>query len=245
MTPDDGYAIHSPTDSNRSLRDSTGHHDAVTDRLGCAETYVDYYRDTAYRPVDLRPDREALCIPLDGSGVVTFERPISVSRLSVTRKPPGIGCRLYGGSETTWLVVGTVPVSYSEESPSVVEADELEFAAPTGSNVGTAHLTEPLGCEGMKANVRRLDPGQSIPYHTEGAQEELFVPLDGPGDLRVAGTTHRLQAGDIVRVAPSTPRAARNEGDEPRRWFMVGAPPTGGPYEWGPDADFVDWSNAR
>ncbi|PSP85093.1 hypothetical protein BRC83_04075 [Halobacteriales archaeon QS_1_68_17] len=93
---------------------------------------------------------------------------------------------------------------------------------------------------GMKANFRRLPPGRAVPYHTEGTQEELFVPLGGPGWLRAGGETHRMAAGSVARVAPATPRAAVNEGDADRVWFMIGTPPTGGPDEWDPGAEAVE-----
>lgn len=93
----------------------------------------------------------------------------------------------------------------------------------------------------MKANVRRLDPGQAVPYHTEGSQEELFVPLDGAGRLLVAGETHEVEPGSVGRVAPDVPRSAVNSGSLAVHWLMVGAPPTGGPDEWDPGAEILEW----
>lgn len=108
----------------------------------------------------------------------------------------------------------------------------------------TARLTAPLGCLGTKANVRLLRPSDAVPYHTEGNQEELFVPLDGPGVLRVAGRTHELEEGDVARVAPEVPRGAVNEADDAVQWLVIGAPPTGGADEWDPDVEILEWPHA-
>jgi hypothetical protein len=103
-----------------------------------------------------------------------------------------------------------------------------------------APLTDTLGCTGLKANARVLGPDQAVPYHTEGSQEELFVPIAGPGAVRVAGETVPATPGTVVRVAPATPRSALTDGDARSRWVMFGAPPTGGPEEWDPGAVILE-----
>lgn len=85
-----------------------------------------------------------------------------------------------------------------------------------------------------------LGPDQAVPYHTEGSQEELFVPIAGPGAVRVAGETVTATPGTVVRVAPATPRSALTDGDARSRWVMFGAPPTGGPEEWDPGAVILE-----
>ncbi|MEA5387882.1 cupin domain-containing protein [Haloarculaceae archaeon H-GB2-1] len=101
-------------------------------------------------------------------------------------------------------------------------------------------LTRPLDATELKVNVRRLRPGDEIPLHVHGTQEEAFVPLDGPGRMRVADEEISVPAGAVFTVPPSTPRGAVNRGDEPRDWLMVGAPPTGGPEQWGVDYEILE-----
>lgn len=92
----------------------------------------------------------------------------------------------------------------------------------------------------MKVNARLLEPGDVVPYHTEGDQEELFVPVSGPAAMRIADTTYETPPGTVTRVAPTVPRSALNNGDSDALWVMVGAPPTGGPDEWDPGAEILD-----
>ena len=96
----------------------------------------------------------------------------------------------------------------------------------------------------MKVNVRRLDQGEAVPYHTEGSQEEIYVPLDGPGKLRVGGTTLPVKRGTVCRFAPEIPRSAVNPTSQRVRWLMVGAPPTGDADEWDPGAKVRVWGDA-
>ena len=128
----------------------------------------------------------------------------------------------------------------ADSAVTVVDPATVAFAPPATSDVPIARLTATLGCAGMKVNVRRLAPGQIVPYHVEGSQEELFVPLDGPGTVRIDDEIHHVPAGGVARVAPPVPRSVTNESAESRRWFMVGAPPTGGPDEWDPGAEILE-----
>ena len=128
----------------------------------------------------------------------------------------------------------------TDSAVTIVDPATVAFAPPATSDVPIARLTASLGCTGMKVNLRRLAPGQVVPYHVEGSQEELFVPLDGPGTVRIDDEIHHVPAGGVVRVAPPVPRSVTNESAESRCWFMVGAPPTGGPDEWDPGAEILE-----
>lgn len=238
---ENAYSIFSLNQAAWPQNDTQGSHVTVTEYLRCTETHIDYYRTEENKSVDLNPDREALSVPLNNSGVILFEKPVSMPRLAVTCKPAGTEASLHSGAETTWIVVSTTPETAPEEPLSIIPENLLEFVTPSTSDIETAHLTEPLGCQGMKANIRRLEPGHTVSYHIEHNQEELYVPLDGPGTLRVNGTTRQLNAGDIVRIKQGIPRGAVNQGDETRSWLMIGAPPTGDPNEWDPDTEYAQW----
>lgn len=238
---ENGYSIFSLDQAAWSPNETQGAQVAVTEHLGCTETHVDYYRTNENKPIELNPDREALGIPLNHSGVILFEKPVSMPRLAVMCKPAGTEASLHSEAETTWIVVSTTPETGPEEPPAIIPENLLEFVTPATSDIETAHLTEPLGCQGMKANIRRLEPGHTVSYHIEHNQEELYVPLDGPGTLRVNGTTRQLDAGDVVRIEQGVPRGAVNRGDETRSWLMIGAPPTGDAYEWDPDTEYAEW----
>src|SRR6056297_781176 len=231
MITRDGYAIVAPKEVSWSGDD----HASLTEALGCTHCAVDVYRTTSGTSNRLSDAREAICVPVDAAGAVRLldgsQGVTSVSRRSIARAPAGAGAELSSGDRTTWIVVTAEAKSDPDDELTVVDVGDVSFSVPETSDVPIARLTARLGCTGTKVNYRTLAPASSVPSHTEGTQEELFVPLDGPGRVRVGGTTHAVPAGGVVRVAPETPRAPVNDGENDRLWFMVGAPPTGGPDE--------------
>lgn len=58
--------------------------------------------------------------------------------------------------------------------------------------------------------------------------------------MRIADTTDETPPGTVVRVAPTVPRSALNNGETDAVWVMFGAPPTGGPDEWDPGAEILE-----
>lgn len=238
---DDGYAVASLAGADWTETGPGVRRASLTGRLGCTDTEVAYYRLGADGRVTLTDDRETVVVPFDAPLRLLSEGEPTVPSRGVARIPAGVECAVRSDADTALLVVRAPVSSPSGTAPVAVDTGALEFAEPTTSDILTARLTEPLGCLGVKANVRLLRPGDAVPYHTEGSQEELFVPLDGPGCLRVAGRTHDLEAGDVARVAPAVPRGAANGTDGNVRWLMVGAPPTGGPDDWDPGAEILEW----
>ena len=218
-----------------------GQHVPLTDRVGATDTHVDAYRTTAGASIRLPPGREHLCVPLDGTGTLAGGEPHAVDRSSVAFAPAGGPCSLRSDAEATWLVVSAGVDAPPDAESVVVDVAALDFRVPATSDILTARLTDRLGCRGMKVNVRRLRPGDAVPYHTEGTQEELFVPLDGNGTVRVDGETYVAPRGSVTRVAPEVPRSAVNPGEADLDWLMVGAPPTGAADEWDPGAEDHEW----
>ena len=232
-----GYAIVSLDDE----RWSGDAHVSLTSALGCTDTTVNAYRLPPGASIALPIELETTCVPLDADGTLETDESIPVPANCIARVPAGVAASLRSESETTWLAIGASTDPEPSTSPAVVDPGTVTFAPPSTSDIPTARLTAQLGCTGMKINLRRLAPDMAIPYHTEGTQEELFVPLGGPGTLRVDGETHLMPAHSVARVAPAVPRAAVNEGTEDRLWFMIGAPPTGGADDWDPGAVILDW----
>ncbi len=66
-----------------------------------------------------------------------------------------------------------------------------------------------LGVTAWGMNVIDIDPNcQLYPEHdhTADGQEELYTLLKGAAVLQVAGATHALEPGVLVRVGPKTKR---------------------------------------
>jgi len=236
-----GYATVTLDDVEWTDGGEGGEHAPLTERVGCTDTRVDAYRTAAEASIRLPPGREHLCVLLEGSGTLTGAGPLAVERSAVAFAPAGSSFALDSDAEATWLVVSAEVGESPEADPAVVDPDRLDFRVPTTSDILTARLTDRLGCRAMKVNVRRLRSGDVVPYHTEGTQEELFVPLDGNGTVRVDGESHDVPRGSVTRVAPERPRSAVNPGETDADWLMVGAPPTGAADEWDPGAEDHEW----
>lgn len=212
---------------------------SLTEELGCTELRVDGYRLTERNATDLRPGRERVVVPLDGAGPVLLDGRYEIPTGGIGRLAPDRPCTLGAAGDVDALVVSATADADATE-PRILDVETAEYVMPSTSDVVTAHLTVPLGCTGMKVNARVLEPGQAVPPHTEGRQEELFVPLDESASMRVGDDRLSTPTGTVVRVAPDTVRSACNGGSTDARWLMFGAPPTGGPSEWDPGAAIVE-----
>lgn len=202
---------------------------SLTAVLGCAELRVHAVRLPAGGSLTLPPEDERVVVPLAPADAVR----------RIGRAPPGEPWTIDADADVTLLVL-FAPADRGSEKPRWLDLEAIEYAAPSTSAVATAHLTAELDCTGLKANARVLEPGQSVPLHTEGTQEELFVPLDEGGLVKLGDETVATPPGSVVRVAPDVPRSARNVGHAETEWLMFGAPPTGGPTDWDPGATLVD-----
>lgn len=235
-----GYGVVTLEEAAWSSTADGADHASLTEGLGTTETAVEAYRlgagDSARPPVD----RETLLVPLAADAPIDLDGSVSVVPSGIGFVPAGIAIRVRSRTAATVLVVTAPATPAGDAEPRAVDLDTRAYRVPRTSDVATAFLTAPLGCAGMKVNARRLEPGQVVPYHTEGEQEELFIPVRGPASMRIDDASVPMAVGTVARVAPAVPRSAVNDGERTARWVMVGAPPTGGPRDWDPGAEIVD-----
>ena len=66
-----------------------------------------------------------------------------------------------------------------------------------------------------------VPPGASIGRHRHGDdEEELYLVLDGEGQMWRNGETFDVRGGDLVRNPPGGEHGLRNTGDAPLRLFV-------------------------
>lgn len=236
----DGYAVVSLDDVEWGSSPGGPRRVSLTAALGATELTVDACRFASGDAYSLPANPEQLHVPLDAAEPVDVEGIGAVRVGGLARVPAGVAGTVRGAGPATVLLVGAPVDPTPDAAPVGVATDEMAFSVPATSAVATAFLTPVLGCAGMKVNVRRLEPGQAVPSHMEGDQEELFVPVAGPASMLIAGERHPTPIGTLARVAPAVPRGAVNDGADTAVWVMVGAPPTGGPTGWDPGAEILE-----
>ncbi len=93
-----------------------------------------------------------------------------------------------------------------------------------GKVQGKAFLGRILGLKGMEVSFGAMEPGESAPFlHAHKQNEELYVFLDGQGEMQVDGERIPVQPGTVVRVAPAGLRAWRATGTAQLRYLVIQA----------------------
>jgi mannose-6-phosphate isomerase-like protein (cupin superfamily) len=71
------------------------------------------------------------------------------------------------------------------------------FTTKDGSTIRELHHTER-----QSLAEAALEPGQSTQRHFHQQSEEIYVVLDGEGDLEIDGETRRVGPGDAALIPP-------------------------------------------
>jgi mannose-6-phosphate isomerase-like protein (cupin superfamily) len=78
---------------------------------------------------------------------------------------------------------------------------------------------------GMRSGFVRLKPGQSVGWHSTGANEESLVILHGEGEALVEGQPrHTFAAPHFVYIPPATRHNVANAGSQVLEYVYVVAP---------------------
>lgn len=98
------------------------------------------------------------------------------------------------------------------------------WAALDGVMPGKAFIEEQLGADFTGISVNGTEPGGESPFwHTHSALEEIYIVLDGEGELALDDEVVPLTAGTIVRVGTNVWRALRCLPDSPHAlaWLCI------------------------
>ena len=108
---------------------------------------------------------------------------------------------------------------------AVVRADDVpdHYA---GSDVPGEfrRLTDALGAEQVSLTLIRVPPHSDFEQgtgHYHDDTEELYVVTRGTLTMRFGDEVQAVSAGSVARVAPTTRRSHRNEGDEPVEMWAI------------------------
>jgi mannose-6-phosphate isomerase-like protein (cupin superfamily) len=108
---------------------------------------------------------------------------------------------------------------------AVVRADDVKDQY-AGSDVPGEFrsLGEALGAEQVAITLIRVPPHSDFEQgtgHFHDETEEVYVIARGTLTMRFEDEIVKVEAGSAVRVAPTTRRSHRNEGDEPVEMWAV------------------------
>jgi mannose-6-phosphate isomerase-like protein (cupin superfamily) len=103
---------------------------------------------------------------------------------------------------------------------AVKKIDEMEAVVAGSFKRARAEL----GVEAFGLQVIDMPPNiDAYPEHdhAEDGQEEVYLAIDGSGEIEIEGERHRLDPETMVRVSPGVKRKVYT-GDEPLRMVIVG-----------------------
>jgi uncharacterized cupin superfamily protein len=86
-------------------------------------------------------------------------------------------------------------------------------------------ISDHIGAQKLGYNLTVLPPGKAqCPFHNHHSEEELFVILEGEGELRFGNTTYPLRQHDVVACPPGGPDVAHqiiNTGNGTMRYLAI------------------------
>jgi mannose-6-phosphate isomerase-like protein (cupin superfamily) len=117
------------------------------------------------------------------------------------------------------------PQPQAPDDYAIVEPNDVDDVY-AGSDVPGEfrRLTEALGCQQLAATLIRVPPHSDFEQgtgHFHDEVEELYIVSRGTLTMRFGDDVRTVRAGSAVRVAASTPRSHRNEGDEPVEMWAI------------------------
>ncbi|UNK70429.1 cupin domain-containing protein [Microbacterium sp. H1-D42] len=93
-----------------------------------------------------------------------------------------------------------------------------------GGDKGKHFIEKEIGAQFAGISVNTTEPGGESPYwHSHARLEEIYIVIDGRGEIVLDDEVVPLEAGTVVRAAPGVMHALRCLPDSPTalRWLCV------------------------
>jgi mannose-6-phosphate isomerase-like protein (cupin superfamily) len=103
--------------------------------------------------------------------------------------------------------------------------DATPFATADGSTIRVLLDAESGGAANQSLAEAWLDPGQATQRHYHAASEELYVLLDGAGEMEIDGERRRVDRGDAILIPPGARHQITASTEAPLRFLCCCAPP--------------------
>jgi uncharacterized cupin superfamily protein len=70
-------------------------------------------------------------------------------------------------------------------------------------------VSSKIGAQKLGYNVTVLGPGKSaFPFHNHNVNEEMFLILEGEGEIRIGPNRYPVRQGDVIACPPGGPETA-------------------------------------
>lgn len=83
-------------------------------------------------------------------------------------------------------------------------------------------LKEALNLSGCEISINALPAGVSVPFvHSHKQNEEVYIILEGRGELFIDGEEIKIKAGDVIRIDPKGERCFRAAADSQIKFICI------------------------
>jgi uncharacterized cupin superfamily protein len=136
----------------------------------------------------------------------------------------GPRCRYRNGQRiATHAFLFGVPMSKPYVNLNDVQFDDVEDNGYYTSR--RALFSASIGARKLGYNLTVLPPGKAqCPFHSHRAEEEMFLILEGEGELRFGSERYRIRKHDVIACPPGGPELAHqiiNTGSTELRYLAV------------------------
>ncbi len=89
---------------------------------------------------------------------------------------------------------------------------------------GKQFLKDLAGFTSCEISINAMAPGADMPiYHRHEQNEEVYIFIQGEGQMQVDGEVINVQEGTIVRIAPNGERTWHNHSNAPLLYIIIQA----------------------
>ena len=110
----------------------------------------------------------------------------------------------------------------------IVNLDDVSFDDVEEDGLYTsrrARFSDGIGAKNLGYNLTVLPPGKAqCPFHSHHGEEEMFLILEGEGELRFGDERHPIRRHDVIACPPGGADVAHqiiNTGTETMRYLAV------------------------
>jgi uncharacterized cupin superfamily protein len=113
-------------------------------------------------------------------------------------------------------------------TPPIMNLDDVEFDDVEENGIYTSsrgQISDRIGARKLGYNLTVLPPGKvQCPFHCHHGEEEMFLILEGEGELRIGDNRYPIRKHDVIACPPGGPEVAHqiiNTGTTTMRYLAL------------------------